>query len=161
MIRKMQKKKIKKIFDPNDIKAAEKAAEYLIRYRMRSEKELFWKLKKKGFSDEIILELIEKLKTYKLINDKVFAYHFAYDKLTLSKKGPLIIKMELKKLGINDYLIQDTLNQLTNEINVYEIAFELGKKYYEKNNDLNKTKNFLYKKGFESSTIDYVIADIQ
>ncbi|WP_190615552.1 regulatory protein RecX [Tepiditoga spiralis] len=157
----MKKKKPKKIFDPSDIKAAEKSAEYLIRYRMRSEKELLWKLKEKGFSDEIILELIEKLKKYKLINDKIFAYHFAYDKLTLSKKGPLIIQMELRKLGVDEYLIQDTLIQLKNEINIYEIAFELGKKYYEKNNDLIKTKNFLYKKGFEQSTINYVIADIQ
>jgi regulatory protein len=62
------KKKNPKI-DPFDEKAAEKAALSLIKYRIRSEKELFQRLKMKGFSEETSLSIIEKFKDSGLLND--------------------------------------------------------------------------------------------
>jgi regulatory protein len=154
------KKKNQKI-DPFDEKAAEKAALSLIKYRIRSEKELFQRLKMKGFSEETSLSIIEKFKDSGLLNDELFAYLFSYDKLTLDKKGPMFIKNELKRLGVEEKYIDKALNKISDEIDLHEIATEIARKYYTKTKDELKTRKYLYRRGFEPDIINCVIEDLR
>lgn len=147
--------------DPFDEKAAEKAALNLIKYRIRSEKELFQRLKMKGFADETCLKIIDKFKDNGLLNDELFAYLFSYDKLTLDKKGPIYIKNELKRLGVEEEYIDNALNKISEEIDIQEIITEIAKKYYIKTKDELKTKNYLYRRGFEPDIINCVIEDLR
>ena len=151
---------MKKI-DPYDKKAAEKAALNLLRYRVRSEKELVERLKQKGFDEKIVFEIVEKCKRSGLVDDKIFAYLFSYDKLTLDKKGPLYIQNELKRLGVEEDLIVEALEKVKTEVDIYMIALEVAKNYYKKSSDLLKTKSYLYRRGFEPDIINCVIEDLR
>ncbi|POZ89483.1 RecX family transcriptional regulator [Petrotoga sibirica DSM 13575] len=147
--------------NPKDEKAAEKSALNLIKYRARSEKELSVRLKEKGFDDEVIGKVVEKCKKNGLIDDKLFAYLYAYDKLTLDKKGPLFIQHELKRLGVEESLIFESLDKVKNEVDINTIALELAKNYYERKQDILKTKVYLYRRGFEPDIINCVIENLR
>jgi len=153
-------KNYKKI-NPKDEKAAERSALNLIKYRARSEKELSDRLKEKGFDEEVIDKVIEKCKKSGLIDDKLFAYLYAYDKLTLDKKGPMFIQHELKRLGVEEQFIFDAIEKAKNEVDINEIALELAKNYYEKKQDTLKTKAYLYRRGFEPDIINCVIENLR
>lgn len=154
------KKKNQKI-DPFDEKAAEKAALSLIKYRIRSEKELLQRLKLKGFSEDVCLKIVDKFKENGLLNDEIFAYLFSYDKLTLDKKGPIYIRNELKRFGVEEELINNVLKKISEEINIFEIATEIATKYYNKTKDELKTRNYLFRRGFEPDIINCVIEDLR
>ncbi|MDY6894495.1 MAG: regulatory protein RecX [Thermotogota bacterium] len=153
-------KKYKKI-NSKDEKAAEKSALNLIKYRARSEEELSNRLKEKGFDEEVIGKVVEKCKKNGLIDDKLFAYLYAYDKLTLDKKGPMFIQHELKRLGVDERLIFEAIEKLKNEVDINAIALELAKNYFEKKQDILKTKAYLYRRGFEPDIINCVIENLQ
>jgi regulatory protein len=153
-------KNYKKI-NPKDEKAAEKSALNLIKYRARSEKELSDRLKEKGFDEEVIDKVIEKCKKSDLIDDKLFAYLYTYDKLTLDKKGPMFIQHELKRLGVDERLIFEALEKVKNEVDINAIALELAKNYYERKQDVLKTKAYLYRRGFEPDIINSVIENLR
>ena len=67
---------MKKPFDPSDRENALKSALNLIRFRIRSEKELFYKLKEKGYDTDNISDTVQKLKENKLLDDRLFAKCF-------------------------------------------------------------------------------------
>ncbi|MDK2886104.1 MAG: regulatory protein [Thermosipho sp. (in: thermotogales)] len=115
----------------------------LLKFRIRSEKELALRLKEKGYSDEEIEDTIKELKNKGFIDDEKFAYLYAYDSLTLHKKGPFRIRMELIKLGVDEYIIEDAINKVLSEVDLEEIKKEITKGLNEK-----KAREVLYRKGF-------------
>lgn len=115
----------------------------LLKFRIRSEKELALRLKEKGYSDEEIEDTIKELKNKGFIDDEKFAYLYAYDSLTLHKKGPFRIRMELIKLGVDEYIIEDAINKVLSEVDLEEIKKEITKGLDEK-----KAREVLYRKGF-------------
>lgn len=115
----------------------------LLKFRIRSEKELALRLKEKGYSNEEIEDTIKELKNKGFIDDEKFAYLYAYDSLTLHKKGPFRIRMELIKLGVDEYIIEDAINKVLSEVDLEEIKKEITKGLNEK-----KAREVLYRKGF-------------
>ncbi|RAO98831.1 RecX family transcriptional regulator [Petrotoga sp. 9PW.55.5.1] len=144
-----------------DEEAAVRTALNLIKYRLRSEEELKKRLIEKGYGIDIVNKVIEKAKKSGLVDDKLFAYLYAYDKLTLDKKGPMFIQHKLRELDVDDYLISDALERVKSEVDLIEIATELAKFYYEKKRDILKTKDYLYRRGFEPDIINCVIENLR
>jgi len=144
-----------------DEEAAVRTALNLIKYRLRSEEELKKRLIEKGYDIDIVNKVIEKAKKSGLVDDKLFAYLYAYDKLTLDKKGPMFIQHKLRELDVDDYLISDALERVKSEVDLIEIATELAKFYYEKKRDILKTKDYLYRRGFEPDIINCVIENLR
>lgn len=144
----------------NNYQAAEKAAAFLLKYRMRSEKELYDRLINKGFEKKIINELIDNMKKMKLINDDLFTYSYLYDKINLNLKGPLLIKEELKLFGIDHDTFYNQLKIIEDEIDFHEIIKKIITKKMKTDTDLNKIKNYLYKKGFEKKYIEKAIEEL-
>jgi regulatory protein len=144
-----------------DEEAALRTALNLIKYRFRSEEELKKRLIEKGYSIDIVNKVIEKAKKNGLVDDKLFAYLYAYDKLTLDKKGPIFIQHKLRELDVDDYLIHEALERVKSEVDLIEIATELAKFYYEKKRDILKTKDYLYRRGFEPDIINCVIENLR
>ena len=83
-----------------DLKSYYESLNYLNK-KMRSQKEVENFLKKKEYSDEVILKTINQLKKEGYINDELVEESFIHDMLTLTLNGPLKIKAGLEKLGIN------------------------------------------------------------
>ena len=115
----------------------------LLKFRARSENEIRTKLKQKGYTQEEIEETIAFLKEKGFLDDETFAYLFAYDAMTLKKYGPFRIKWELRKLGVDEYIIEDAISKVLNEVDIEEIKKELTKGLEPK-----KARELLYRKGF-------------
>jgi regulatory protein len=73
----------------------------------------------------------------------------------------MFIQYELKRLGVDERLILEALEKVKNEVDINTIALELAKNYYEKKQDILKTKAYLYRRGFEPNIINCVIENLQ
>ncbi len=114
-----------------------------IKFRMRSKWEVENKLRKEGFSEETIGQIIQKLVENGLIADEKFAYLYAYDSLVIHYKGPYRIRYELRQLHVDDYVIEDALKKALSEVDVDEIIEKLTQGLDEK-----KKREKLYRHGF-------------
>ncbi|MBT1248229.1 MULTISPECIES: RecX family transcriptional regulator [unclassified Thermosipho (in: thermotogales)] len=115
----------------------------LLKYRARSESEIKTRLKSKGYSECEIEEVVLQLKEKGFLDDEKFAYLYAYDSLTLKKKGPFLIRLELQKLGVDEFIIEDALRKVLEEVDVKKIKTEITK-----NLDERKAKEYLHRRGF-------------
>ncbi|WGS63965.1 regulatory protein RecX [Marinitoga aeolica] len=153
--------KKKRIIDPFDEEAAQRAAVNLLKFRARSEFEMKNRLLEKGFNLTVVDRVIEKLKEFKMLDDELFAYLYAYDKLTLNKKGPFIIKMELlNKFHIEEDTIYKAINKVLEEVNLKEIIRDIVLSQMKLKKDKRKIKEYIYKRGFESYLIEEVLDEV-
>ena len=99
----------------NDRKSYILAVNY-ISIKMRSNKEIKEYLIKKGFSNENIDKQINQLIADGYLNDEKFTISFINDNINLTNKGPLKIKNELIKYGINNDIIEEKINLIDDDI---------------------------------------------
>lgn len=135
----------------------------LLKYRARSEKELRERLRKK-FSEAEIDDLISEFKEKGLIDDVKFSYLFAYDKLTIQKKGPKLIEWELLKLGVEKEIAEEAISKVLQEVDEEEILKELLKRETSNYKIDEKKKRNLYsrlvRRGFNYHSIEKVLDSI-
>lgn len=92
-----------------------------IKNRARSKKEVYDKLVKEEYPLDYINESIEKLEKQGYINDSVYARSFLNNKLITTSNGPYKIKQEMLKKGIDDSIINNTLEDYKDEIQIEKI----------------------------------------
>lgn len=150
------------LLEEEKLKAKNKALKFLS-YRQRSEKEVVDKLKKEGFSQEIIDKTVEFLKGYNLIDDLNFAKNFVMDKSNINKYGPERIKYELYMKGIPESIINKSLEDYDDE---YSVALELARKKINSYKNDNKSAiyrklgGFLQRRGFSYECILKVLREL-
>ncbi|RLL87225.1 regulatory protein RecX [Mesotoga sp. BH458_6_3_2_1] len=130
-----------------------------LRYRLRSRKEIRTQLFKKGYSEEEIEEVIEKLEKQNLLNDRVFARFYISDGLNVYYKGPFRLKQELLKLGVSEELIRDSMDKELENCDLQEVAKKAAGNTEQ--TDPDKIRRKLYRKGFSSTIIDEIIGEIK
>lgn len=137
--------------------AYNKAIKYIsIRIRSIHETKLY--LKNKKYSDEIISEVINRLIKNKFLNDECFVKAFINDKIKFTTMGPYKIKLELKKHGIDNEIIDKYINNIDIDI-IYQKVDKLVNKYIKTNKKYcdymlkNKIYNNLIKLGYSSSVV--------
>lgn len=92
----------------SDLTQAKNYCLRLIKFRVRSEKEIRDKLKKREYLPEAVAEAIAYLKKTKLLDDRLFAKLWVESRI----KRPLGIarlRYELRNKGIDKNIIEDTL----------------------------------------------------
>lgn len=146
-----------------------KAKDYafrLLKFRIRSEAELYQRLKRKKFDEHTIEKVILFLKDKEFINDQQFARLWVEDKI----KRPLglrRIREELKRKGIDKKIIEEVLTEAQSNYNEESIVLELAKRRLErlKNLDPRKARTRLYayllRRGFSPDSILDVIIQLQ
>lgn len=133
-------------------KAFQKTLNYLS-YRMRSEKELIDYLRQEEVPMEEIEGMIERMRRLDFVNDQRFADAFVRTKRDQSKKGPNVIRQELKLKGVSNTIMDKSLEQYTPEEQL-DMAIELAEKKqrsYKKESSRQKEQKlvqFLMQKGF-------------
>lgn len=135
----------------------------LLKYRARSEKELRSKLESKGFKKEEIEELILEFKEKGFIDDEKFSYLFAYDKLTLQKKGPKFIEWELLKLGVDRQVVEKAIFRVLQEVDEEKIIKEIvTREKIDLKNSKEKRKLYLklLRRGFNHYSIESAIESL-
>ncbi|WP_069650689.1 regulatory protein RecX [Caloranaerobacter ferrireducens] len=149
------------IFDENLKRAKNKAFSILAR-TMHSEMLLRDKLSKEGYQDEIIDNVIEILKNYKMVDDEEYAKSYVRNKLSSNKYGKKRIIFELTKKKISEDIINKVISEIEDE-KIYENAVYLAKKKLrsikdkERNKIYQKLSQHLAYKGYDYEIIRKVV----
>lgn len=134
----------------------------IIEKSYKSEKEVFDKLKLKGYDEKTIARVMEFLKSYNFLNDESYTTMYIKDKLKTQGKNK--IKQALLRKGIEEDLVKEKLNEVDSQIEL-KAALSLGGKKYKILIKTEKDKSKIYKKlweylirnGYSTEIIDEVL----
>jgi regulatory protein len=118
----LDERDIEQILQADSRERAHQTAVNFISYRPRSSKEIVDKLSRKGFSHELAVEVIDKLKELDLLNDLQFARMFVRDKLLGKPMGRAMLRRKLLEKGIPFQLSEMVLKEYVTEENEQEAA---------------------------------------
>lgn len=161
--REISDKELEEVINYNNyIEAYNKALTY-ISYKQRTKKEIKDKLC--NYSIEVIDKVIKKLDELGLLDEKKYIEAFINDQINLGNKGPYYIRKELEKLSLDSDNIDETLNNIKEDIWIEKIKKIIAKKI---NTNRNLPKERLYLKikndliilGYSKNIIDKVLNEV-
>ncbi|MBC8440314.1 MAG: RecX family transcriptional regulator [Deltaproteobacteria bacterium] len=119
-------------------------------YQARTIQEMQKYLKNKGFSEDIVKEIIENLLDKNYLNDKEFAKLFVETKIKIKPKSKFALKYELRQKGINPSDIEDLLTPYDDQALALKAVKPKIKIWKTLDTDKFKKKmmNFLQYRGF-------------
>ena len=131
-------------------------------YKMRSKKELEFKLLKKGINKKTISKVIEEIEQKGWIDDEKFCLAFSRDQINRNKIGPIALKYKLKEHLDSLSLIEEMLDKIYSKLNIENIIMKVLVKYppekIKKEETLKrKIINRLKRKGHYWQDIDEVL----
>jgi regulatory protein len=133
--------------------------------RAKSKGELLAHLKKRGIEDDVAQATIFRLQENGLINDSEFAKAWTQSRHTSKKLSKRIIAGELRTRGVDQFSIDQALDEIDDE-SEYRTAFSLGMKKYntmsrlEPEVQIRRIQSLLQRKGFSFPTIARVIREL-
>lgn len=106
---------LKKSSKPSqDLKRAQETAYRLLTYKSRSRNDLILRLKHKGFTEEIIKEVIKRLEVERYIDDEAYGQVLARSLIQRRFLGKEALRSELSKRGlereVTEKIIEDSYN---------------------------------------------------
>lgn len=135
----------------------------LVGLRLRSERELLDRLRRKGYAESIALEVMSEMKGYGYINDTRFAESYINDRINFRPAGRYVIRMELKAKGISEDIIANKLDELLDRETELRLAQKLAKKKMrtaaaaDPQKARNRVISYLGSKGFASDIISQAV----
>ena len=98
-------------------------------YRMRSKKELYQKLVKKGYKNDMILETISDFEKKGWLDDETFGLAYSREQINRNSLGPIALKYKLKQFLDSEELIQQISSAIYSEIETEEIIKKVLLRY--------------------------------
>lgn len=143
-------------------------AVFLLGKRNYFEKALVDKLKEKEYDEEAITLTLERLHSYRYLDDERLTQAFVNDKKRFSKKGPRYIASVLKTKGVDSEVIRQTLEDNYQEDEALENCKNLVVKkldYYRRKTEDDYTLRgklyaFLAQRGYGSDVIKRAIDEV-
>ncbi len=137
----------------------------LLEYRAHSRRELFDKLKYFSKPDTVN-EVLDMLEDGGLIDDEVYAFQCAHDLMELRLFGPIRVKRELAKRGIDEDVIEDAIYKAEEEVGSAEERLERlmeikYKKTLTDEKNIQKTVNSLFRLGYGYDMIKEAIYKVK
>lgn len=135
--------------------AAYQKALKLLSYRARSQAEIQDYLRKGDMSQDIIDEVLERLRSNGLVDDERFAQTWVENRNDFRPRGRPVLAMELRQQGIAQDIIDETLSGIDEE----DLAYRAGLKQARKWKGLprpefrRKMVSFLARRGFSYDII--------
>ncbi|MBU1043240.1 MAG: recombination regulator RecX [Candidatus Omnitrophica bacterium] len=145
-----------------ELEKAKISAFRLLKFRIRSKKEMENRLKQKKFSDVVIREVLDFLSDLGYLNDLAFCRSWITNRRQLKPRSKRLITYELRQKGIDSDIIEQAFRVLGNASDL-EIAQELASRKYEKLKQLpaetakQRLIGFLQRKGFDSANIINIV----
>lgn len=134
-----------------------KSLEYL-NIRARSEEEMRKKLQDRGFEEDRINSEIVHLKNSHLLDDKEFSALWVENRNSLHPRSQRLIAYELRRKGITEEIIHDSLQDVDDDQTAFDLAFRYSKRL--SNLDWQSFRKriggYLARKGFGYETINQV-----
>lgn len=142
----------------------EVAKEKAFRYVALSKKTAFEvrkKLQKSGFDDEIIEKVISYMQNLKYIDDVEYVDAYIRQCMRLQNYSIFEIKNKLMQKGIDKYLLEEKLEELSNTDYEKKLAHKLLSTKLKQMEPLKK-KQYLYRRGFKNlgSLVDFENEDV-
>ena len=159
----IDEKDLKKITSQEELNRGQAYAFMLLGYRERSLHEIRMRMRRKGYQEKLIEEVIKYLKDRDLINDKRFARLWAESRI---KKGygSWRIKSELEQKGVNREMADEILKDLYSGIDEVQVALDLVKKKrwvsQEPQKLTERVSNLLSRRGFSFEVISNVVEKV-
>lgn len=107
---------------------AKRIALKYLNHRARSEKEIRQRLEKEEIPEEIVLKVIEFLRSYDLVNDEQWSKFYTNDRLRRKLVSSKQVAMELKQKGIAADIIDKTIADLATTQSDEDRALEAARK---------------------------------
>ncbi len=98
------------------------AALLFLSYRPRSEMELKDRLRRRGFSDEILQEVVSWLRGQGLVDDLAFAEFWRDNRESFSPRSQYLLRLELWRKGVDQEVIAQVLQGLDEDESAYQAA---------------------------------------
>lgn len=154
--------KIEQLRAEDEFEVAHQKAINFLSYRPRSENELRQYMVKHKIQPESVERILEKLKESKLINDRQFASTWVENRSEHRPRSSQMLAMELKKLGVDPGIIQDSVNGIDEESLAYQAAIKQSRKYarLEWNDFRKKMFGFLSRRGFNYETSNEIVKQV-
>lgn len=137
---------------------------HLLEYRPRAEEEIRRRLSKKEIPEEVINQVIERLRRNNLVNDEQFAQAWVENRSAFRPRSRKALQYEMRQKGISGAAIEQALTDL--EINEEELAYQAALKQSRKLTQLDKMDfrrklfSFLARRGFSYGTSAPVVEKI-
>lgn len=149
-----------------DEQKALKVALRFLKVRPRSIFEVRRKLKEKKCNSEIVEKVISKLVEQKLLDDQKFARSWIGFRENLRPTGLRLLRLELKKFGIAEEILQNVLKPQQDSDFQLQLALkaaEKKKKYLQLSHEeyFQKMSGFLARRGFDWPVIEKAIKKIK
>jgi len=147
--------------DANEL-AYQKALHFLS-YRLRSSAEVRQNLSKRGTPEPLVEETLNRLQRAGLVNDQEFARAWVENRNTFQPRSKSVLRMELRRKGLSDEIVQPVLDEQVNE---KTLAFEAARKYARRLAGLGwpefrqKLFGFLARRGFSYTTLSPIVSEV-
>jgi len=157
---------LKTLIYEEELSKAKRYVYMLFSRRMYSSKEIEGKLKRQGYTDDIIKDVISEMEGYGYVDDKTFAEEWVQSRINSKPKGRLVLKRELVNKGIEEDTIDNILNETMSESVQRDLALELARKKVKsyRNDDAISAKRKLYaflnRHGFSYDIIKGVMDEV-
>ena len=135
-----------------------------INSRFKSVDEVRKMLKNKEFTSEVIEFVIEKLVKQGYLNDRLFSKLYINNQMVTTNRGPLKIKKDLIDKGVDNNIIDEELEEFSEDIQLEKIDKCITKMLKSNNSRggvilKSKIFNDLKTLGYDSSIINKIIND--
>jgi regulatory protein len=159
----LSEEKIEDLLTHDASESAYQIATKFIGYRMRTVSEVERNLDKKGVEPAIIDQVIERLISNGLLDDKRFAQMWIENRNEFRPRSYRMLASELRRKGINLEIIDEALKETKPEENLAQLAAQKQARRYknlEWNDFYQKLGSYLARRGFSYSIIKPVIEQI-
>ncbi len=141
------------------IQCALDRAQRFLNYRPRSEYEITSRLRRQGFTDEVIEATLRKLRHLKLVDDASFAEFWKENRQTFRPRSKQLLRHELRQKGVGKDLIATITQGVDDEDEAYRAGYRKAHSlrwtdYYEFRRKLGA---FLSRRGFNYDVINSVV----
>jgi len=137
----------------------------LLKKRVYTSWEIAEKLRRRGASDEKKEDVLRRLEGKGFIDDRKYSEMYVYDSFTLKKWGKWKIRQQLRKKGVNDEIIEESIAKVIEEVDVKKIIVELINKRIKNGKtskqEIQNVKRFLMNRGFDIGEIDDAIGKLR
>jgi regulatory protein len=155
--------KIKSLQADDASEMAYQKALHFLSYRPRSSAEVQQNLIKRGTTEALVDETVDRLRRAGLVNDQEFARAWVENRNTFQPRSKSALRMELRQKGLSDEIFQPILDEQVDE---QALAFEAARKYVRRLEGLEwlkfrqKLSGFLARRGFSYTTLSPVVSEV-
>jgi len=152
----------------DDTKTQQKARDEALRwlaYRPRSESELRDRLRRRGYEEEVITEVLAYLRGIELVDDEQFAALWVRDRIARKQLGARRLSWELRQKGVETEVIQRTVAMLLDEERELALAREVATRAWPRYAPLapavarRRLRGLLERRGYAPAIVSQVLRE--